>query len=270
MLKNWSFMKKLFPVIAICMLLFFAMTCIALANQEMVSPAAADPGTDSPAGDSMSGRILDMIHTVYPLCEKDPGEYAHMQVNGVDFTLSVFEAEGLGNVSVMSGALPSVMRMDTIIVNPFERDMPLLSYDRIYSGDTDVLLLELYDTQLEYVPDTAVLAKIKETVSDLPDYPRATAWYDAILYPENIAKTVSAESGIRLDEITERYVDEFLRLAAGAPVCDREAKRKAATYYTESLLSNGGMSTNGFKTAKGDQFTRDLFRSALFGTGEPE
>ena len=217
----------------------------------------------------MTEKMLDVIGSRYTLRERDAGEYARTTVNGMDVSVRCFEAEGLGNVSVMHGGIPDVMEMDTIVVNPFERDMPLFSYDRIFSGGRDTLFLELYDTKLEHTPDTAELAKLTGSYSDLTDVPAAPHWYDGILYPESVMKTGPQEASPRMDALTEGYLAEYLRLTAAAPACSREEKKKAASAYTEGLLKNGGASTDVFLKAKGKEFTQGLFRQALFGTGTP-
>jgi hypothetical protein len=65
------------------------------------------------------------------------------------FTIRQFYAESLGNVSVMAAkGFFGLMQMDTFIVNPVEKDLPLFSYDRIHAMGNDTLILELYDTLL--------------------------------------------------------------------------------------------------------------------------
>lgn len=218
----------------------------------------------------MTEKMLAAIHAAWPLTERDAGDYAAMNVTGVAFTVRCFTAAGLGNVSLMHGEIPGVMAMDTVVVNPFERDMPLFSYDRIYAGPKDTVFLELYDTRLAYVPDTGKLAEVIASFEDLATGSFASCWYDDILFKESVRKDATAEKTPRMDELTEAYLSEYLRLCALAPECDPALKRKAASAYTEGLLINGGTSTDNFLKNKGKTFTQGLFRGPLFGTGEPE
>lgn len=218
----------------------------------------------------MTEKMLAAIHAARPLTERDAGDYAAMNVSGVAFTVRCFTAAGLGNVSLMHGEIPGVMAMDTVVIDPFERDMPLFSYDRVYAGPKDTLFLELYDTRLDYVPDTGKLAQIVASFSDLSTGSFASCWYDGILYGESVRKDGTAEQTPRMDGLTEAYLDEYLRLCALAPKCDPALKRKAASVYTEGLLNNGGVSTDNFLRNKGKAFTQGLFRGPLFGTGDPE
>ena len=214
----------------------------------------------------MIEKMLRMIGDRYPLRERDTGEYHQIQVNGISFNVRAFDAGGLGNAAVMTGGIPGIMNMDTLIVNPFERDMPLLSYDRIKQGGKDILLFELYETGLGFRPESKGLNGIKEAYADLQDHPTAPGWYDSILWPESIMKAVPGEMTPRMDSLAEEYAAEYLRLTSEAPVCDRDEKRKAAAAYTEGLLEHGGLSTDMFMRAKGREFTEKLFREYLFGT----
>ena len=134
----------------------------------------------------------------------------------------------------------------------------------------DTLFLEMYDTKLSYVPDTAPMANIIASYADLAESPVASCWYDDILYKESVKKVMPKEQTPRMDAFTEQYLGEYLRLCDEAPLCDETAKRAAASAYTEGLLNNGGASTDNFLKAKGKTFTQGLFREVLFGTGAPE
>ena len=98
----------------------------------------------------MTDKLLSLIGQRFPLKERDAGEYKSLKVKGMKFTITPYEAEGLGHVSVMKASgMFGLMKMDTLIVNPKETDLPLLSYDRILAMGNDTLILELYDTMLE-------------------------------------------------------------------------------------------------------------------------
>ena len=218
----------------------------------------------------MTEKLLELISLAYPLTARDPGAYGAVNINGMDFTLCCFDAKGLGNVSVMHGEMPGMMRMDTLVLNPFQRDMPLLSYDRIFAGGKDTCFLEMYDTCLTHAPDMQKLQALQAKHADLQEVPTAPHWYDGILYPESMLKTGDAALTSRLNQLTEDYLAAYLQLCGEAPACDPAAKKKAASAYTEGLLNQGGASTDNFLKAKGKEFTQGMFREVLFGTGTPE
>ena len=95
----------------------------------------------------MITKLLNIIESKYPLKKLDAGEFSSLKANGMKFCISAYYAEGLGHVSVMTAkGFFGLMKMDTLIINPKEADLPLYSYDRIYAMGNDTLIVELYDT----------------------------------------------------------------------------------------------------------------------------
>ena len=78
--------------------------------------------------DVLPSRIKDR----YPLVELDVGEFATLRANGMKFSVQAFKAQGLGHVSIMRAkGFFGLMKMDTLMIVPDEKDLPLYSYDRI-------------------------------------------------------------------------------------------------------------------------------------------
>ena len=221
--------------------------------------------------DKMTEKMLEAIEKTFSLTLKNDGGHISCKVKGMKFDISSYEAKGLGCVSVMKGtAMLGLMKMDTVVINPFERDMALFSYDRIYAMENDTILLEMYDTRIDRTVSTDAPAKAAEAYADIPEQPVAPNWYDDIKLKGSLKKTGKKDITSRFDRLTEEYLDAFLKLCREAKECDRDEKMKAAQVYTEGLLSNGGPSTDQFVNAKGLEFTQKLFRETIFGTGTPE
>lgn len=214
----------------------------------------------------MTDKLLSMIKERFPLKEKNVGAFALLKANGMKFTVSAYEAEGLGHVSVMTAkGFFGLMKMDTLIVNPKTLDLPLYSYDRILAMGNDTLIVELYDTMVEPL-DTEALKAVNEANKDLPERDPGTHWYDGIKLKESVSKK-GKKLTERFDAYTKDYTNAYLGLPA-KPVTDAAAKREKANAYVEGLLKNGGPSTDVFKKALGEQKTAELFRKVLFGTEE--
>ena len=82
----------------------------------------------------MTEKLLSMIAKRYALTELNIGDMAKLKANGMTFTIKAYKAKGLGHVSVMRAkGFFGLMKMDTLIVNPTDVDLPLYSYDRIYA-----------------------------------------------------------------------------------------------------------------------------------------
>lgn len=214
----------------------------------------------------MTNRMLDVIAKSFPLTELSCGEYKKMKVSGMTFQIRRFYAEGLGAVSEMvAKGFFGLMKMDTLIITPTEKDMPLFSYDRVYAMGNDTLIFELYDTLLGQV-DFSALEQVKQDAQYLPDHDLGQHWYDSIKLPVSLSKKGKKAQTPGFDATVMHYLVKFLETAQTAPVCEAAPKREKASVYVEGLLKNGGPSTDVFKKGIGDEKTGELFRKILFAT----
>ena len=214
----------------------------------------------------MMDKLLEIMKLQCSLKEMPVGEYKKLKAKGMTFIIRQFYAEGLGNVSVMAAkGFFGLMQMDTFIVNPVEKDLPLFSYDRIYAMGNDTLILELYDTFLNK-NGLEKLQVVKNRYTDLPDHDLGEHWYDSIKLKESASKKGKKAQSAEFDAFTEEYFKTYLSGVDQLKKCDPAAKKEKASVYVEGLLSNGGPSTDVFKGALGEEKTADLFRRVLFGT----
>lgn len=212
-------------------------------------------------------QMLEKVNREYPLTEKSVGEFANIKAKGMKFQIKQYEAKGLGNVSVMEArGFFGLMQMDTLIINPLEKDLPLFSYDRVLAMGNDTLIIELYDTFMEK-QELTELALWKEENKNLPNHDLGEHWYDNIKLSESVSKKGKKEHSNAFDKFTIIYFEKFLNSkAAKVMVKDKKAKTEKASVYVEGLLSNGGPSTDVFKKEFGEPKTAKLFRKVLFGT----
>ena len=212
-------------------------------------------------------QMLDKVNSEFPLTEKAVGEFANVKAKGMKFQIKQYEAKGLGNVSVMEAkGFFGLMQMDTLIINPVEKDLPLFSYDRVLAMGNDTLIIELYDTFLEK-QDMSELALWKIENGNLPEHDLGSHWYDSIKLSESVSKKGKKTHSFSFDKFTAVYFDKFISgNGAKISVSDSKAKKEKASVYVEGLLSNGGPSTDVFKKEFGEAKTAKLFRKVLFGT----
>ncbi|MBE6926074.1 MAG: hypothetical protein E7461_04440 [Ruminococcaceae bacterium] len=214
----------------------------------------------------MTEKMLKKISAQFPLKELSCGEFAQQKVSGMRFQIRRFQAEGLGSVSEMRAVgFFGLMKMDTLIITPTEKDMPLYSYDRVLAMGNDTLIFELYDTLLG---ETALsgLEKVKETYQELPDHDLGEHWYDDIKLAVSLSKKGKKVHTVAFDKCTIEYLEAYLKAAKMAADCDADKKREKASVYVEGLLKNGGPSTDVFKKGIGEEKTGELFRKVLFAT----
>ena len=214
----------------------------------------------------MIQNMLRKITANYHLNAITLGEFTRMKVNGMQFQIWAFHAEGLGHVSAMTAAgFFGLMKMDTLIINPRDVDMPLLSYDRVHAMGNDTLIYELYDTMVGQ-PDLSLLDKAKGRTNLLPDHDLGKHWYDEIKLPQSLSKKCKKVQSPAFDDAAHQYMAAFVNAAKAAPSCEAEPKREKASVYVEGLLEHGGPSTDVFKKSIGEEKTARLFRTVLFGT----
>lgn len=211
----------------------------------------------------MTNKILDLIKAKYPLSPIDAGDMATLKASGMKFSVEAYKAEGLGHVSVMRAkGFFGLMKMDTLIINPTEIDLPLYSYDRILAMGNDTLIVELYDTLVgDYSEDGMLSAK--EKFAPLPERDPGEHWYDSIKLSSSISKKGKKITG-QLDEMTLAHFEAYLS-SSYSPVTDTESKKDMAAVYVNGLLEKGGPSTDVFKMELGVEKTTKLFREILFG-----
>ena len=215
----------------------------------------------------MVDRLVTLIGQKHTLTQLDCGEFAKMKVGGMNFNISAYKAEGLGHLSVMTASgMLGLMRMDTLIINPTELDLPLYSYDRIFAMGNDTLIVELYDTLLgDYSEEGMEAVKADGLYSPLTERDPGEHWYDSIKLPSSISKKGKKKQTPLMDSLTEEHFEAYIA-SSDAPVADREAKQAKARVYVDGLITKGGPSTDVFKKAVGEEKTRELFENILFGT----
>lgn len=214
---------------------------------------------------------LERINALFPLTALDAGEYARFKAAPLNVELGWYRAEGLGNVSLLKGkAMGGMMKMDTLVIDAFERDAPLFSYDYISAMGAHTMLVEYYDTLLDkgafYM---APLAAVKQSIAELPDHDLGEHWYDYMKLGASFAKKTKKSELPRLEAAFAAVLEGYLSLAAALPALEPEqaaAKRAKAAEYVNGLLENGGPSTDAFAKALGKERTRDLFARIVFGT----
>ena len=217
----------------------------------------------------MTGKILDLIRKNYILAPKSVGEFKTFKAKGMTFVCETFDAKGLGHVSVMRAkGFFGLMKMDTLVIAPISKDLPLLSYDRIYAMGNDTLIIELYDTMGEKKVDLSSVAAIKSKHSHLPERfaegEEPKHWYDDIRLSETTSKKGKKAHKDGFDAYTIDYVSAFLSL--DGENCEASEKIARTEIYASGLISQGGPATDVFKQEFGEEKTGEIIRKVLFGT----
>ena len=213
----------------------------------------------------MINKIINKINSQYELKEIEVGEFSQFKAKGMKFDIKAYHAEGLGHISVMKAVgFFGLMKMDTVIIVPQEKDLPLYSYDRIYVMGNDTLIVELYDT-LVNKNTFVVLENVKNKYQHLSERDPGEHWYDSIKLKESISKKAKKQLTEELDLLTLEHFDAYLSVNA-SDLTDIEKKNQLSSQYVNGLLEHGGPSTDVFIKLFGIEKTRQLYNKILFGT----
>jgi hypothetical protein len=217
----------------------------------------------------MIHQILDLVKSNYALTKKDIGEFEAFKVKGMKFTCQAYDVSGLGHISVMQAkGFFGLMKMDTIVIAPIDKDLPLFSYDRIYAMGNDTLFIEFYDTMSENKLDISPLTAISKKYAYLPDRfekgKEPKHWYDDIRLPETVNKKGKKKNSKDFDAYTLESFFAYLEL--DAEICDKEEKLARTRVYANGLITNGGPAVNVFKKEMGEEKAAKVIHTVLFGT----
>lgn len=212
----------------------------------------------------MKTYVLGRLSEIAKMSERDLKEYSHIKKNGMDFEIHAYSFEGLGNLSTVSmKAMFGLMKMQTVVFTPLQKDAPLYSYDKISAFGNTTLISELYDTNLKKF-DGSKLEGVKERAIDLPDHDLGKHWYDGMKIA-SISKRAKKQAE-KFEALEREYFNTYLELLENSEPCNEDDKREKTAIYVDGLFKNGGPSTDQFKKMIGNEKAYELFSKFIFSS----
>jgi hypothetical protein len=205
--------------------------------------------------------------------ELDPGEYEEIKIYGVmKFDVSQYDVKDLGNLSVMKVNM-GFMQMVSFVITPYDKNMPLLSMDFMYILGNRKSYVEFYDLVKDAsAPDYGkVIGKLREfdgRYADMEDIETEPAWYDDLLTVV-LHKASKRKDDSRVRTMFCDAIETYMKASNELEELDDAAKAEKLDItqnYSDDLISKGGVSTDVFKSALGEETTRDFFDKVFFGT----
>ena len=210
-------------------------------------------------------------YTVTPV---DPGEYKDLTLYGLmKFDVEQYEIEGIGNLSVMRVNM-GVMQMSTFVITPRDRNLPLMSTDYMYMLANRTAYMEFYDVVAE--KDEAYTTLLNDLNAEIGKYDQledtqaTPAWY-APLLTVTAYKSGGFSEDPQLEQMLVDCLNVYLENSKEFPELtgeERAEKLEITVDYTDGLIEKGGISTDVFKSALGDDVTKDFFDKVFFGTAD--
>lgn len=217
-------------------------------------------------------KTLALVSKGHEITSVPAGKYEKMTAYGImKFHVKQYAIKDLGNLSVMT-MNAALMQMATIVFSPMEKNLPLLSIDYMYILGNRKAYIELYDLVKEkdaaYMDWLEKYDSVKKSYSNLEDTTATPAWY-APLLTVTTYKAGKKKDDDRLIALLLDIVKVYLAQAdsyslMGAP--EKAEKVQMIKEYSDRLISEGGISTDFFKKALGEDVTRDFFDQVFFGT----
>lgn len=215
----------------------------------------------------LCGPALRQIGQIFTYTENDIGDDRHLSHSGLNFAVHSYEIEDVGHLCAMTlKAFWGLMTMETIVISPMEKDVPLFNMDRVSAFGKDTLMVEMYDTQLEPLAEeyAAEFQELLDRDSAIGDVESKPHWYDSIRYPFSYAK---AGKGLSkpFERAQQDYLAVYLKLLMEAPNCNEEAKLAKNREYAEKLVSNKGPAVDTMRNHFGDETMRRVVLQHMYG-----
>ena len=208
---------------------------------------------------------VESLGRYFDLVPKDLGEDARRSKRGMTFETKSWEIRGVGHLLRMNAFL-GLMKMETVVIAPFEADLPLYNADWVKAFGTETQLAELYDTQLEPWPEESQekFLGIKAGFDNLPDAPSGEHWYDSVLYPCSIHKKGKGLTD-SFNKLAGEYTDLFVAELAAAEKCPADLKKARVSEFAHKLVANDGPAVSMMAKLFGKETMQRIVLKHMYG-----
>ena len=197
-------------------------------------------------------------------------ELTRFTVAGRVHAVRQLEIVGVGNLTVMTNPEPGPMQMDSFVLTPYYKNLPLFTSDYMYFEDRRMFLNEIYslvDYQDElYLGFIEKFAENCRKYEHLPPMPLRPCWYDDIR-PVVLARTTLPENDDEIFELFMLNLETFIEMEKASPLlgaAEKAAKWQRNYDYARALVEDGGVSTDLFVQSLGADKTKEFFYSVFF------
>ena len=213
--------------------------------------------------------IKSMNSKIKPL---DISEFDKLKIYHIFPVISkVYHLEGIGILSIMTSNV-GVMQLMTFSINPFEKDLPLMSCDIVCMFGKITFLIDFYELMLdkeknEYKYFLKNIEKINKKYEDIKKYKYKKGWHDEIL-SALISKTIDVKQIKILSDIYKEVFNFYIYYSKNLEKLNNDEINKKITLIEEfgnNLVDKGGYSTDIFKKLFGVEKTRKFLGKVIFG-----
>ena len=212
----------------------------------------------------MIQKMLEEIKSNYACKTQDTGVFEKVYIDGAKFLIKAYDMKGLGRVSTVEmKRLVGFWDMQSLIITPYEKDMPIYYYNRHREKGKYIYRVELFDTQMNPV-DVVSLEEVVAKHSNLSDVPQNERWYDTMKLPASAVKTAKKKE--ELSDIAWEHFCGYMKLLANAKEVKPTEKKKKTKVFVDELCRQSGIAIiEIFLGNYGDKVTEKLANEVLFG-----
>ena len=214
------------------------------------------------------GRMaLAILGEHFALEKKEIGADARLAKNGMVFETEVYSLGYAGQLCILRmKAMLGLMKMETVVVTPGNRDLPLINLDWVGVLGKETQIAELYDTQLAPYPAGALAEfdAVKQQGADLEELASEPHWYDAILYPCSFHKAGKGLSE-RFSSLAEGCLRVYAAQLAQAVSCDSAKKAEKNRAFAQRLFDEGGPAVDQVTKLFGRETAERLILRYMYG-----
>ena len=255
--------KKIIFVI-FCIILFLILVLV-------VASAVYEPKNSKAMNSTIDGTV-SLLSENYTVNSVSAEEFDEITVYGImKFNIEHYYVENFGNLCIMKTNV-GLMQMTTLILNPKNKNLPLVSVDYMYLLGKRKSYVELFDLvenkDADYMALMDKIKKIRLSYDNITDVVPDPAWYDEFR-TESIYKSGSPNDDEKLKKMLLDCIEAIINAEKNLPELSDEqktAKQKITKQYSDGLIDKGGVSTDIFKKSLGVDKTRDFFDKVFFGT----
>ena len=189
----------------------------------------------------MINHFLSELKKKYECKQIDVGDFKEVKIEGSKITIEAFDIDGVGRVSTVEviGFL-KLWKMQSLIINPLEKDAPIYYYHRHNRKGRDICKIEVLDMLLE-VREFPEFNPVLEKYADIQDLEDKPNWYDEIKMPSCILKAVKKNENAKLDEVAKDHFAAYMQVIENSPVCGKARKKECVKEFTDGLVEESGI-----------------------------
>lgn len=210
--------------------------------------------------------IIDEIKSKYNCKSVDADIFAKVVIDGANFNINAYDVEGVGRVATVEmKRLIGLWNMQSVIITPFEVDMPIFYCNKHREKGKYIYRMEMFDTQMNPI-EMDEIAAINEKYASLPDDPQNERWYDAVKLSNSVVKKVEKKNKEELTKLALEHFRAYFEKLQTAPECKSTEKKKKATVFVNDLCKQSGIAVVEIFIANyGEKVAAKLCNEVLFG-----